>query len=295
MSTKVIKRDDASWLLSATMPSDWGTVSAGTVSVTNLSGTLLVTAQAVTILAPDTSSAAVEPGDETITATTGGAGAFDNGDPIRVGSDAEGWQHTIVESYNSSTKVITIQDFFEHNFASGAAIESRVMTYDLDTDTSTAWDDIGEVTVEWAPTSDDMPFRETWAVLDTKSSSSDLENKFNVQFRRYYDEIQSEHFNDYYTRARARVKLVFETRERDINKLVDNELLDELYMLQIAIIICLSKGNEFDDELAKLNADFKEQLALIDQINVWIDTNEDDIQTEDEYQPASLTGFTRGM
>jgi hypothetical protein len=275
------------------MPSAWGTVSAANVLIKDTDGNELVAETAATIAAADTTSAAVSGGDEELTLTTGGT--WVSGEPIRYGSDDHGWRHDNVKDYTSSTKLLEPEQIIRQNYAAGIAVQHRTMTYALDTDTSTDWDSLEEVTVRWIPDSDDMPFREIWAVLDTKSASSGLEQKFATGFSRYYEEIEPEHFTDFENRARARLKLLWENRERDVNKLVDNEILDDLLMLQIAILICISEGNEYDDELVKLKVEFKEQLAVIDAMPIWIDDDEDDIKDESEYQKSKSMGIGRGL
>jgi hypothetical protein len=275
------------------MPSEWPTVTAATIGIKDKAGEVLVAATAATIAAADVTTASVSKGDESCILSTGGT--WKNGDLVRIGSDAIGWQNTIVESYVSGTKTLSIQDFFDHEFPIGVAVQHRVMTYDLDTDTDDEWDSIGNAYVTWTPDADVLPFREKYAVLDKKAASSGLEQKFSIAYGRYMEEIQPEHFVDFETRARSRISILWEGRGRDINKLVDNELLDDLLMLQIAILIAVSKGDEYDKELIKLKLEMKEQISLIDDLPIWFDDNEDDVQTEDEYQPSMQAGLNRGL
>ena len=296
MTTKVIRRWEASWNLSTVMPSSWGTVSACNVAVYDTTGTELVapTEDAV-IKTADTTAALIAAGAETMTLTTGGAAAFVAGEPIRFGSATEGWHFDYVRDYTSTGKVLEPQDIIARDYASGIAVQHRTMTYDLDTDTLANWDDLQEVVVEWIPNSDDLPYRETWAVLSYKADSSDLEGKFKIAFGRYYEEIQPEHFDDFATGSRDYIKMLFKGRGRDPNKMVDNQMLDRITMYQIAIDIAVSKGDEFDAELKKLKVEFKELLAVIDSLNIWIDENEDGVQDEEEFQPALAVGISRGL
>ena len=293
---KVIKHDDSSFVVKTQMPTTWlGNPTAVAISLYNTTNTTaLVDAEAVTLYPGDVSSALAQGGTDEIALTISSGYTPKQGDAVRVGNASIGYQNCKVASYAVATTTITIDQFLKWDMPAGIEVHWRDMSYTIDAST-TAWADVDRVEIVWAPDTDDSDYTELWDVLKRQSAGAGLEQSFAVFFKRYYANIAQNTFVEYEKRARDRLYNLFESRQRNMDKVVDSSLLDDLVMTEIAILICLAGGTDFDDELVKLKADKSEQLAIIDGLEVWVDKDEDTVADDGEEEIATLTGIARGL
>jgi hypothetical protein len=264
--------------------------------------------EAATVGAADTTSAATEAGGKSVVITAGvGSYTPKAGDVFTIGSDSFGRQTCKVLHYASASKTITTREFLDAAFPSGSAIEYRNISYALDT-TVSAWDSLNEVTIVWTPTEtvtvddeqvvvdlDAMPWTESYEVLERAVAISAMEAEFKSAFIRYYESISQGQFNSYSTRALQKLKMYFETRGRSFSKIIDSEMIKEAWMLQIAILVCMSNSEMFADELVVLKQELSEELATLDGLNIWVDENQDLIKTDEETQKALSQNICRGL
>lgn len=292
---KVIKHGDSSFVVRTQMPTTWeGNPTGVTISLYDTAGTTLVDAEDVTLYEGDVSSAIAQGGTDSIALTISSGYTPKQGDAVRIGSAAVGYINCTVLSYAVATTTITIDQFLKWDMPAGIEINWRDMSYTIDASVD-AWDNVSRVEIVWAPDTDDSDYPELWDVLKRQSAGAALEQSFSTFFTRYYENIEQSTFIEYEKRARDRLHNLFESRQRDMNKIVDSSLLDDLVMTEIAILVCLAGGNDYDDELKKLQMDKSEQLAVIDGLRVWVDEDEDTIIDPGEEEPAVNTFIMRGI
>ena len=290
MTTQIIKSGDSSFILSSLMPDAWSKTASVVVSVIDTGGNIIVDEAAAVRLANDTLSAAADGGDDTIVLTTGMA--LSAGDVLAVGSDAQGWQPCVVDTYTSATKTIILTELLEEDLAAGSVVACQNLTYDLDA-TVDGFDSISEVSVIWEPDGDGLAMTELWQVLTRQTQVAGFESEFQTAFPDLYSEIENDDFQRWHKRARSRLVQYFRSRQRDYNLIVDSELVKELELLQVAVLI--GRGVSISDTAyERITKDFEEQLAMINNLDIWIDENEDSIKTDDETQKASA-GFSRAL
>ncbi len=292
MTTKVITTGDSSFTIKSKMPSDWITSAIVTVTVGDKAGTDLVAAQATTQLGVDTIALAVAAGAFVATLTTGKA--YEAGDTIVIGSDAAGWQLREVDHYDSSSKIITFVTGLDEAVAALASIRSLDMSYTLDA-SADAWSGLKQVYVEWIPSTDNQPFRETWEVSSFKSAIANLEDEFRAAFHSLYEKvIQPEDFKKFEDRARDRIKQELQNKGRDLDLIVDSQILREVTLIEIALLI--GRAYQMDtDQYERLEKDREYQFNILDNNLIWIDENEDGVQDDSENQPAEVVGIERGF
>ena len=276
-----IPYNDAAFTLRMNFPEHWALPTKVTLNVRDLDGNLLVTAVSSTLAAANTTSAATVKGERTIALV--GATAYEAGDLIRIGSDAEGWQQAVVESYNSGSQTITTTDRWNYVFSSGAALEARFATYELD---ASGWaDSVREVTAEWIPTGDAATIVDTWRVLKRVADVGGLEETFKVSYPSEYNELSANDFNIFQDRAHRIISTEWQGRSLDLDKLVDSDNeYRELLLRQIAYLINPSdiRSQQYTDYFARVST-----------LEKWIDSNQDLIQDDNELRTGTAFNFMR--
>jgi hypothetical protein len=289
----MIKYGDSAFAVTSEFPSSWdvGAVTAITISVVKTDKTAILEDQAAVRWGGDTTSAAAEAGDDSIVLTTGTA--LTAGARVAVGSDAQGWQKRIVDSYTASTKTVVFTELLDEDLVSGSSVVGLDMIYVLDASTS-AWDNISEVSVIWKPDSDDMPFKELWNVQSTESAGVGLEMEFSEAYPDLHSQITPGTFDMWRKRARNRLIQYFDDNERDFTKIVDSEITKEPMITQIAYLVGMG-ATISDQAWERIVRDLDMQLTRLDSLRIWIDDDEDETKDDGEEESAPQIGLSRGL
>lgn len=286
----LIKYGDSSFVIKSIMPSKWSQPTGVTITITRDTGIELVAATAATLYAGDTTATAISKLSKTATITTGTA--VIDGQILAVGSDAYGWKEMVVESYDSSTKLITFKERFQEALPAGVYIKGRELSYTLDA-SGDDWDFTGDVSVVWTPAGiSELPFTQLFTVLKRESASGGLESKFAVQFEDYYKHCIGS-FDQFEKTARLMVTQKLKNMNRDLPKIIDSDEYDFLIMQRIAINIAAAHGGDFETRYAVLSAEYNDYMSVILSNQQWDDTNQDLIKDEDEVNRASRIGYMR--
>lgn len=295
-SERIIRANDASYMLRAVVPDKVRGATAYSISIRDMRGQVVdgIDGAAVTPQASVPLAAPAIAGTRKLSIAPASPYAPRSGDVIMVGSDAAGWQTMAVRAYDATSGTIVTRDFVAYNFPVGAMVEPRDLSFEIDT-TGEAWQGVGEATIVWASDTDALPWTEVWTVLHRTPGIGALEAQFRAAYPRYWEWIPDGAFGDYEQRAMTRLRNYFETRGRDIDRLVSSGALTELLLVQIALLVAGANADRAGDELKALKADLADMLALADQMRIWIDDNQDLARTESETQPAMQPGVNRGM
>jgi hypothetical protein len=308
MTTRKIRLDDTAFTIASVLPDYIKGADDIKVSIVTASGTYLVTDQTGSIGVSDTTSVACVAGSTSVVITAGvNSYTPSAGDLFRIGTDAFGWQTCEVLRYAAATKTITTVEFLDAAYPVGSVVEWRNVSYDADT-TSAGWSDCDTVTVVWSPwedvtvddvttsvAMDEMPWTETWEVLKRTAAIGAFESEFKSAFPRYHEDISDGQFEAFSTRAHQRLKNYFESKGRNFSKIVDSEMLKEPWLTQIAILVAMSNSDRYSAELETLQVDLTDQLAMLDALRIWDDTNQDLSAAEDEVQTSIQPGLSRGL
>jgi hypothetical protein len=275
-----IPYQDDSFTLSMRMPEQWDTPTTVNVTVTDTSGNALVTAQAATVLTANTISAALIKGTNTATLTTDMG--LESDDLIRIGSDEQGYQQFVIDTYNSTTKVATFKERVHTAYPSGSAVQARFATYTLD---ASGWaDTVDDVSVEWSPDTDDLATVQLWRVLKRRKDWGGLEETFATTYPTEYKQVDPDGFSVYQDRAHRIISTHWESKGLDLDKLVDSDYeYRELLLLQIAYLIDPTEINQ---------TRYSDYLQFVYNIEKWIDKDQDLIEDESEkvtYTPYVIT------
>jgi hypothetical protein len=214
---------------------------------------------------------------------------------FRIGDSDTGFQTLTVKNYDSVTQTITTVEFIDFDYSAGSDVTWRNVSYIADTSVA-AWDNLEEVTVVWEPQGiDAIPWSESWEVVKRASAIGALEQQFKVGYPRYYEDITDGQFEAFSQRAQQRLKNYFESKGRSFTKIIDSEMLKEPWLITIAILVALANSDRYENELKWLQLDLTDQLAQLDALPLWDDTNQDLIKAPDEEQPSIQPGLSRGL
>jgi hypothetical protein len=289
MTTKYITYGATACTIKTQIPEGWPTDGTWTVTIGNKAGTDLVDSGAVTKYAGDTLSAAAAAGAQDIVLTTGTA--LVDGDLIVIGSDAQGWQQREVSKYVAGTKTATLRTRLDEAVASGSEVRGLDLSVVVD---ASGWDDsVVQVAVYWEV--DGYPdFQELYDVRAKRSGVAGLENYFRIYFPALHAEIPPGDFKELESMAREALKELFTTKGRNFDLIVDSELGREITILEIATIVGLGAGMS-EAEWDRLMSRKQYVMDVIDDLDIWIDDNEDEVEDDDEVEPAMQRNFMRGM
>jgi hypothetical protein len=198
----------------------------------------------------------------------------------------------VVDSYASATKIVTLRNRFQEDLPVGVSVLGRNMSADIDT---SDWDFIEDVSVVWTPVGiSNLPWTETYSVLDREALGSGLETRFATEFGDYYSHV-GQSFQTFLKSAKAMVDRQLRTKNRDLKKIVDSAEYEYLLMTRIALNIAIAHGDEFDNRSAKLQQSYEDQLSILISVYQWEDENQDLAQDETEVNKGSTIGYGRGM
>jgi hypothetical protein len=290
MMNKIIKKGDSSFVMETEFADRWQSDATVTVNITDKKNTTkLVTSGATTIYTADTVSGTANKGARSFALATGNA--LTQGQKIKVGTDANGFHTYEVDGYASGTKMVTITRGLKEALVGSEAVRGLNISYTLDA-SGASWTGVKSVWVQWVPSGDDMPFTEDWRVLSSRSDIAGLEALFQDSYEQEYNHVKDD---DRYLkvegRAREIIELIFSADNRDLDKLVDGTEITELLMVEMALLI----GTEYDMSETKYNRLKSRKTDLVTYLrseHLWIDDNQDGIETDSETQPASSVIFT---
>ena len=291
MTTKVIKKSDDSYVMETVMPDSWSPASTVTVSIYDpTSGTAIVDGAATTARLSDTITSEVAAGNFSFVLSSGATEPKD-GDELAIGSDAQGWQRVLVSKYTASSNTVDLVRSTHEDLSSGSSVKGLNLKYTVDASVG-GFENLNRVKVVWSPDGDELPFTEIWEIYTEQSQVQGLESEFKTAHKEIYDLIQSEEFSKFEDRARQSLKLYFESRLRNFDKIVDSTLIREPMLTEIALLAGVSKMSE--EEYTRLRAKRDEDLAQLNNLRIWTDTDEDNIRDEGEDQPGQDFILKRG-
>lgn len=291
MTTKIIKKDDSSYIMETVMPDSWAPDSTITVSIYDpTSGTAIVDGAAIDSRLSNTLDLSADAGEFEVFLADDTT-VFKDGDRVALGSTTQGWQRFIVNNYNTATEGLGVVRSIGEDLVAGSQVEQLNIKYTVDASVE-GFDQLNRVKVVWSPGGDEMPLTELWEIYSELSNVQGLESEFRVAYSEYYKLISSEEFESYEDRARQSLKLYFESRLRNFDKIVDSDLIREPMLTEIALMLGISKMSE--EEYLRLRSKRDEDLAQLNNLSIWTDTDQDNIRDDSEDQPAQDFLLKRG-
>jgi hypothetical protein len=280
-------------------PDSVGDVKAVKVAVYNREGTALLSATSATVAGIGAGptyaytgvlTSAVRVGESTCTLNAGAPTLY-TGDLVRIGGDTTAQDTLRVESYNSSTRVVTFDDYFRHAHASGEYLKARFCTYALATTVTTTWTPNLDLTFTWTfysdgagSTSPYMPYSDEGRVLRRISGEGGLESAFRLRYRQYAEMVQGLDFDTVSSDALNELKDLFASKALDVEKIVDSHAFYELHLCQMAYSLAYGQGSDYAEEREAIKERRLELINILSSMPVWSDNDQDLIEEDQEVQ-----------
>jgi hypothetical protein len=294
MANHVIRRGDDAFELRTDLPTDWDmeTLTGIDVDIYTRSGDSLVSAESADMWDGGTLDSEAVAGESDVVLAADGA--LVAGDRIALGSAALGYQIRTVRAYDDTTYTVSLDRSLDNALPSGAYVWGMWASYDLDASGS-EWDGVDAVTVEWTPDTDDLPMMQLWTVAGYTHQQDGYEADFALTFPQEYEALSApQAFGVYHRRAIQWLNMYFEHKGRDWKRIVDNDLAREAISLKTALLIGLSYGMD-DDRFGRLSDYMDAEVAMLDALPIWSDSDEDHVEEDEETQQADDPGIERGL
>ena len=258
------------------MPSEWDNTEACTYSVTNPEDGTELASGDCDVLAADVVEVAAPAGTYYLTLTAGGS--IESGQVFNVGSKEQGFQLVEVDDYSSVPKMVTLEEGLLEDVNAGADMYARDV---YATFNPSLWPSgITSVAITW-DNGKNVPLKELYIIRKGASIISGLDMEFKTAFPDLYDNVNDGELPFFRDRARQVLKLYFQNKGRNFDLVVDNELLKESMLLEMALLIGESV-NMNPEQYDRLTAALENQLDLIDGLPIWVDINENDVKDDGE-------------
>lgn len=283
---KTIKYNDTT-TLRLEIPDEWdrANISAIAVSVTDESGTALSSGAATIYTATKLDSASLAHATS-ITLFTGAATLYP-GDRILIGAAGEIKEIRDVISYNSTTRVVTIEEL-RYAHADDAPVLGMWATYALDTSTVATWTDGLEIWIRWNPNSTDPEYVQQAQIGDTAFASSDFWDRFERMYPTEYTAVQSRDTVGLLGDVKILMKIEMADKGFDIDKIQDMELM-QIGLVRRARWLALEGSSDKDEnECDRAEKSWNKWLDAVAHLPIWEDKDGDEIVDDEEVSVHGL-------
>jgi hypothetical protein len=287
-----IKYNDSAQALRLEYPSHWRaeTITACTVAISTTGAGELLAATAATCYTATTLGAAATLGAVTIT-LTGTAGNLATGDRIRLVSP---YEDVTVKSYNSTSKVATLERALLADHANGTAVHGLWCTYSLSTATVATWTLGLECVCKWTPNSDDLPLTELSIVEGVGFGAKAYKERFAAIYPSEYEVAQAR-IEMIYEEARSRINYRLQGKNLNIDRVVDQEILMPVLLDMMRFLVVNSGGNAWATERESAWATFLASEDVLTSQPIWADDNQDGAEAEAEVTTHEPWRRARGL
>lgn len=249
----------------------------------------LMTATAATLYTATTLGADVSRYLDEVTLAAA-AGNLQPGDVIRI-VGAAGKEDRTVKGYDSTTKVATLEQIVDNEYADGDAVYLLSASVTVDFSSLTTFP-LGERMVfTWTPTGTGAPFTqlaEIAATVQVDIEKFDL--TFRALFRRAYDGLKKseDRLGTVFEEAQKLLRRKLVSRHMDITRVMDQDVLAPCLRLLCAIMWAtggeLSEGDgpTLKDELAEWRKEEISEFELLCSLPIWVDKDFDNIEDDGE-------------
>lgn len=274
---------------------DASSITGVTLAVANDEGGALLAASACTLASDTTMSSGTSVGDTTATIGTG-VQTYLPGDRILLPTSNNGpSEEAEIQSYNSSTGVITFKRALRYAHAAGT-IKALFCTYDLDTSTVATWEKGLQVVLTWTPAgSDDIPLKERGEIVSFALGFPDFTQRFKILYPREY-RIKEDTIQEIFDEAKIAVQMDLSSRDLNLDRLVDTAFILPAIMAKARWLITMSGGDKWADERETARDEYNRLIEIVTNQPIWTDDNQDGVQDDveiDDY--AGFLGMERGF
>lgn len=280
-STSVIKID---------FPELWdpADLSAATLQIADNLAVELVAAAAVDLYTATALDADVTRYSNTVTLAAA-AGDLVSGDVIRI-VGAGGHEDRVVKGYSTTTKIVTLEQILDNEYAEDDAVHRLSGSIDVDFSNTTTFPLGQQMVLTWTPTGTGDAFTQLAQIGST--IQVDIEGfavGFRALFRRAYDGLTKpeDRLDTVLTEAQKTLGRQLIARRLDITRVMDQDLLAP--SLRLLCAISFARGGELSDttpslkdELEEWKNEYSAEFELLCTNPTWVDDDMDNVEDDGE-------------
>lgn len=282
-------------------PPNWDaqTITGINIQITNLEGSDLLAATAATLWTATTLASAAAVGDSTITLT---AATLSPGDRLEIAASASGPKEQIeVQSYNSSTKVVTLARDLRYAHANSTAVKGLFATYDLDTSTVATWPKSEQVLLIWIPAgSDDLPHHERGEIASFDFAIPDFEQRFRVLYPTEAMVLarRDDGFRKHCLETMKQLRIHLWSRGLHLERVQNTEVVAPCALSLARLLVVNGGGDKLAHEQDAALNEFTRNFEILCSNPIWVDSDQDNAREDDEiddYSGTQLMGSERSI
>lgn len=290
-----IKHGDDAFLMRRNLHDSFGVITSGKITITNNGGSELLAATDVTIASATTLAAQALAGENTATVS---GGTWEPGDLLRIeDSDDGGPEIVLVESFDSSSKILRFEERLQRDHSSGADVTPRWVSYTLDASDVDTWVNSTEGMTTWGTwNTDDLELTNSFIVGKRSFALGGNESDFARRYPHYYKIIDDGAFGVFERDAlQDLIDMVGQPYGKDFVNLVSTSEGRRPLQAQIAYLVALGQGNEWEKESVSMAQYVDQQMSQIRKNRKWFDSDEDKVKDDEEnqHQNKPLTSIGR--
>jgi hypothetical protein len=254
------------------------------VSVTNESGSVVDSGTATLWAASALDEATLAHATSIILAT--GAEDLVPGDMLRIGNaDEIAREIREVYAYDKTTRTATLTRELEYAHIDTADVLPMWATYDFDLETVADFPKGMELTVAWIPDTADGEYTQVFEIGVTEFAATSLWTEFETIYPTEWARIQNRDLVEFERIARRAMKReMIDPRggARNLDKIVDMDLMQEGLLLRCRLLAMAGTGDQDQLEYGYAKADWDAWIASINSLSIWEDTDQDKVIDETE-------------
>jgi hypothetical protein len=297
MSDNQIPYGLSSVTLRLEIPPQWPVADIATIDceVRSPGGTVLESSAAATLYTADALDSATVAGARSITLGSTCDDLYEGDKLYIVASDAGGGEIVEVETYNDTTNTATLRRSMYRSHSDATDVYGMFATYDLDVSDTAVFTPGLQIVVGWTPDVGGTEITSVYTIAKDEFVGADTLGRFRVRFPDCYLAAEDT-IDDIEVEATRQLRYDFRVRDLDIDRVPDQELLMPALLTQMAYIICLGRGGQWELErnmyLQRYDAECEKLFAMA----IWVDDDQDQAADEDnEIRYHSPVVYTRGV
>ena len=261
------------------------------VSITDQNGTVKDTDDAV-LYAATALDAATLAEATSIVLETGSDDLF-HGDLVRIGGANEIAEVRKVISYDDATLTAIITPELEYAHGDEADVIGMFATFDLDLSDETAYPLGTELWARWTPDTADLEYVESYVVGKTAFAALGIWSEFEARFPTEYSALQTRDLTVFERVCRRGFSLRLKTKNIDIDKVQDADILQEGFLLWLRLQALSGMGDAEEHEFTIADKMFGDWFADLSSLPIWQDDDQDEIAEPEEIQTHSFCETAR--
>jgi len=278
------------------VPQDWDitNIDAITLQINDVNGNTLQAATSVGTLYYDTLSVAASSGDNSIVLTNDDA--ITPGYYIRIKDDNGVPEDRKVIKYTSSTKTVLLETVLDYDHPVDAGVYPVTVAATVDTTDTDVYTKGRQLLLIWSNEEVGAPYTELAEIAKTSEfSPSEFERQFSALYPREYESASGERLGEIRKLAERRLEYRLKSRGMNMDRVKDQPVIMDTLLALTRYLTIDGNGDDWEFEINHAWDVYLREFENLCSLPIWVDDNQDDIQTEEEYQVFEPLIFGRNM